>query len=179
MAVTSPVTDVTIEESRASIILSVNFSGSIKDKIEKYRIANFLKKELESELRTVEDTFTRNSIFIVRAEIRDFHTEKLIDLSLVPLQEETATITLCSYSQKIGELVGVIDQFVLNNDQALPLVIEFRPNEGPLFANTEVKIDSTRLNDMRAQLEEHLATDLWGLKGEIIEKIVMQRGFVT
>lgn len=41
-----PITDVTFEDRRASIAISINFAGEPNEKIEKYRIANLLKKSL-------------------------------------------------------------------------------------------------------------------------------------
>lgn len=168
------VTGVAVEGSRSSIVVSINFSGDIVDKIEKYRIGNKLKKKLENELKTVEDVFNYYSIPIVRVEIKDFGAGSLVDLASLPFQEDVVTITLNSESDKIEPLAEVVRQFISATPDALPLVVEFRPTEGPLFADTGVKIDSTRLNDMRLLLQQRLANDLWSLKGEVIEKITIQ-----
>jgi hypothetical protein len=171
------VTDVTIERNRASVILSANFNGSVKDKIEKCRIANYLVKEINSELATVEDTFNRNNVSLFRAEVRDFHSGKIIDLTDMPFAEKTATIALISNSNAVEKLAQIIGKYVANNAQSLPLVVEFRPSEGPLFANPEIKVDINRIDDLKTEVQTDLGGDLWGFS--IIERIVTLRGIVT
>ena len=174
-----PVTDVTFEDIRASIVVSINFDGDARQRIEKYRIANLLKKELEGELASVEAVFQYYTISLVRVEIKDFDSATLIDLHSLPSHEDVATITLCSGSQKIGDLIDVVTPFLSDTSSAIPLVIEFRPLEGPLFVDTGVKINGDELDEIRTQLQGQLGSDLWGLKGQVIEKMTLRRGRVN
>lgn len=171
-----PVTDVTFEGGRASIVVSINFEGDTRERIEKHRIANLLKRKLEGELASVEAVFKYYTISLVRVEIKDFDSDTLVDLPSLPSHEDIATITLCSDSEKIGDLIDVVTPFLSDTTSAFPLVIEFRPPEGPLFVDTRVKIDGDELDQIRIQLQERLGSDLWGLKGQAIEKMTLRRG---
>ncbi|MCJ7430173.1 HD domain-containing protein [Candidatus Bathyarchaeota archaeon] len=173
-----PVTDVTFERRRASIVVSIDFSGGIRERVEKYRISNLLKRKLESELKSVEEVFQNYNIPVVNVDIRDFDTHNLIELSSPPAFENAATVILCSKSEKIDDLVNVVTPLVSISLEAVPLVIEFRPVEGPLFADTGTRIDVNRLDFMQSQLKEMIGNDLRGFESQAFEKIIIRRGIV-
>ena len=174
-----PVTDVTFEDTRASIVVSINFAGEPNEKIEKHRIGNLLKRKLENELQTVEEVFSYYIIPLVRVEIRDFGSGRLVDFSSLPAYENIATVTLRSNFERVAELVEIVTRFASRTSDGIPLVVEIRPPEGPLFINTELNIDSNRLEEMKSELEETLSSDLWRVSGEVVEKIPIRSGVVT
>ncbi len=169
------VTDVDINHKWASIVISVNFnSANVEERIGKYRIANFVKKKIESELKSAKETFERHGVFIVRVEIKDFINNTLVDLQSSPSQDNIATISICANSERIQTLSQTIGRFVSTANNAVPLVVEFMPMEGPLFADTGVKMDSDRLGNMKTELEVQLGADFWGLwalKGKDVTRI--------
>jgi predicted secreted protein len=111
-------------------------------------------------------------------DIRDFDTHNLIELSSPPAFENAATVILCSESEKIADLVNVVTPLVSTSLEAVPLVVEFRPVEGPLFADTGTRIDVNRLDFMQSQLKEMIGDDLRGFESQAFEKITIRRGIV-
>jgi len=174
-----PVTDVRFEGRRTSIIVSINFAGNLKERIEKYRIGNLLKRKIDEELSSVEAVFRHNRVPLVRVEIEDFDSGRLIDFSSLPMYENIATVTLCSKFGRVDDLIDIVTHFISSTSDGIPLVIEFRPPEGPLFVDTEVHICTGKIEEMKSALQERLGPDLWGLRGEVIEKITLRRGIVS
>jgi hypothetical protein len=174
------VTDVDINRSRSSIVISINFnSTNVEERIGRYRIANFVKKKIESELKSADETFERHGVFIVRVAIKDFTNDILVDLQSSPAQDNMAIISICSNSEKTQILSETIGRFVSTANNAIPLVVEFSPVEGPLFVDTGVKIDSDRLGDISSELEGQLGADvlsLGALKGKSFRKITTTQG---
>ena len=130
-------------------------------------------------MRSVETVFRYYTIPLVRVEIKDFDTGNWIDLASLPTNENVAVITLCSYSEKIGDLVDAVTPFVSDTPDRIHLFIEFRPPEGPLFADTGLTIDGNRLDEVKLELQRNLGSDLWGIKGDVVEKITIRRGVIS
>jgi hypothetical protein len=172
-----PVTDATFERLRAAIVLSIDFSGDIQERVEKYRSSNLLKRKLESELDGVEAIFQSYNIPIARVEIRDFNTSNIIDLQSPPAYENVATVFLSSRSERIGVLAQVATPLISNAGDATPLIVEFRPPEGPLFADTAVKIGKNQLDEFQSQLKTSLGDDFRGFEiHSAVEKTTIRRG---
>ena len=171
-----PVTDVTFEDSRASIVVSINFGTEPRERIENHRIAKLLKRKLENELQSVEGVFSYYTIPLVHVEIRDFSSGGLIGLSSLSTYENTITVTLCSDFDRVEDFIDIVAGFSSNTSDGIPLVVEIRPPEGPLFINTVLNIDSGRFEEMKLELGETLGPDLWRVSSEVIEKRTIRSG---
>jgi len=174
-----PVTDVSFNATRASIVVSMDLNKDLKAKIEKHRMGNWLEKKLTDELESVGVVFRYNHIPIVRVEIQDFNLGKYVDFSSLPVHGDVITVTLRSGFEKVDQLVGVVTHFVSDTFDDIPLVIEIRPPEGPLYVDTKVRIDGKRLREMSSALQETLGPDLWHVSGEVVEKITIRRGMAV
>ena len=173
-----PITDVSFNERRASIVISIDLNGDLIEKIENHRGGNWLKKKLMDELESVSAVFRYYNIPLVRVEILDFDLGECIDFSLLPIYGDVITVTLRSGFERVDQLVSVVTRFVSNTFDGIPLVIEIRPPEGPLYIDTELRIDSNRLEEARSALEETLGSDLLLVSTDIVEKITIRRGMV-
>lgn len=170
-----PVTDVTFENSRASIVVSINFAGDLYERIEKHRMGSLLKRKLEEELHSVEAVFRHNTISLARVEIKDFGSGRFVNFSFPP-HGSVAIVAFCSDFEKVDDLIGIVSAFVSNALEGTLLVVELRPPEGPLFIDTEVYIDGNRLEEIKSTLQQKFGSDLWGVKGEVVEMMTIRRG---
>lgn len=173
-----PVTDVRFKNTRASIIVSIRFEEGLKERIEQYRTGNLVKKKLEEELLSVGKVFRYHIISLARVEIQDFDSGRIVDFSSFPVYETVATVILCSNFERVDDFVEIINRFGTNVSNGIPLVIEFRPPEGPLFVDTGVHV-SEEIDEVRSALQETLGEDLWGVKVEAFEKTTFRRGTVS
>jgi len=174
-----PVTDVSFNAGRASIVVSADLNTDLKQKIEKHRIGNLMKKELKYELESVVEVFRLNNIPLVRVEIQDFDQGEWVDFSSLPGYEDIITITLRSNFQKVDQLVNTIAEFASSTSNGIPLVIEIRPPEGPIYIDTGISIESNRLEEISSRLREVLGPDLWLVSGNLVEKMTIRRGMAN
>lgn len=173
-----PVTDIRFEDTRASIVVTIHFGEGLKERIEQFRAGNLIKRKLEKELSSVQEVFRYHIISLVRVEIQDFDSGRMIDFSSFPVYETAATVTLCSDFERVDDFVEIVNPFSTDALNGIPLVIEFRPPEGPLFVDTGVYIGE-ELEEVKSVLQETLGDDLWGVKVEAFEKITVRRGAVS
>lgn len=177
-----PVTGVSFDPRRSSVIISINFGQDLKGKIEKSRFGKLLKNEIELELESVDHVFLYNNIPLTRVEIKDFVHGNWIDFSLIPKYETYVKVNLKSGSDKIDEFVDIVTRFQSDNVEGIPLVIEISPPEGPLFIDANLKLDGNGLEEMNSELNITLGSDHLGIdiiEEKEIERITIMRGVIS
>lgn len=159
------VTDVNFDVIRSAIVISYDFGNTTRDLIEKYVLSNILKKEIEKELTSVDRIFLDNFIPITRVLIKYFGKDIYLDFTNFN-EEQYCLITLRSNFRLFDDLLAVLTDY-LQDEGELPVFLEIRPPEGPIYIHTEKYIEFDRVEDMRTQLRLSL--------GELFMEVEIER----
>ena len=95
------VADAQFDTARASIVVSVDLSGEFIETMEKVRISNIVRKELEKERRSAYETLLRNGICLARIEVKDYQKGTHVQLSELPVLDNYVLVEIASNCNSI------------------------------------------------------------------------------
>jgi hypothetical protein len=148
------VSGVQFNQRRSSVVVSVDLDGSFSETIEKTRIANVVRKELEREMQSVSGVFSRHNIGLVHVDFKDFNRD-YIDLTELPLSEDFVLLQVSSNTQSFESLYTAIQNYLLV-DSGPTLVIHIAPVEGPLYIDTRHRVRQMNLADLERATRQTL-----------------------
>jgi len=164
------ITDINFDRLRSSIVMHINFSDEIQEKIQQHILSYYLQKELESELNSVYNILYKDGIYLRSVEVKIFNTNKYIEFNRFPFTNEYVLMSLKSRFKKIENLSVILCTY-LNEDEGLPLIIEIRPPDGPIYINLNKYINIENIENFINDVKEEIGSSF--IQVEVItEKIV-------
>lgn len=150
-----PISNVHIDESKSSVIISADISGTVDEIIKKYRSANLIKKELLKEIQSINGILSLHNIPVSNVLIQNYHTGEIEDFTMVWGVNEYILINLVSNFDEYEELVKVLSDF---NDNAgnVPILLLINPPEGTLIIKCQIKIDITKYEELSETLNDSI-----------------------
>ena len=155
------VTSVDFDTQRSAIVVSITIDGSLTEKVATYRSGNIVRQNLLRELHSVTEVFRKYGVPLTTVNIMNFGSGKYIDPSYPPIYARYFLISLKAWSTRIDSLTKTLSSFVSND--GFPLIIELRHPEGPLFFDSDIKLDGTKVGELTDSLRESLDDQFEGL----------------
>ena len=165
------VSGVHFDQGRSSIVVSVDLDGGFLEVIGKTRIANAVQRELERELQSVSDVFSRYEVGLVHVEIRDYNRGDYVDFQEFALPDNFVLLEVNSDTQSFESLYDATQSY-LSVDSGPFLVIHIAPTEGPLYIDTHYRIRPLNLGDMERVARESLGNDLANFRQSVVPEVV-------
>ena len=153
------VSDVEFNTERASIVLSADLGRQFTERIEKARMANTIRKQLEREREAVSDTLSQYGIYLHRVEVKDYEEDHYVQLSEPSVTENYVLVGLTSSVTSIQPLHDATEPY-LAGGAGPALIVEIEPPEGPLFISTKWRIEPLRLADLEDAIKNSMTTDV-------------------
>jgi hypothetical protein len=169
-----PIVDVHFDRRRSAIVVTLEREGNSEEIIGKHRSGNMVKKELDEELQSVDTVFLDNNIPLTHVDVLDFHSTNLIEFSQLPSHEEYILISLRSGFDRVDDLIRILEG--IPNSNGIPLIIEFRPPEGPIFVDSRIRLVVTDFSELKQSLIDSLDDDFQNLEmKQAGERLIVQR----
>ena len=166
------VADVQFDTTRASMVVSVNLSGAFIETIEKVRISNIVRKELEKERGSVYETLLRNGICLARIEVKDYQKGTYVQLSELPILDNYVLVEIVSNCNSIQQLYTPVQHF-LTRDAGPVFIVEIAPPEGPLFIETRKNFKPVSLVEVEKVIRQNMGNRVLQFTGSISPKAVI------
>ena len=152
------VSGVHFDQRRSSVVVSVDLDGSFCETIERTRIANAVRRELEREMQSVFDVFSRHNVGLVHVDFKDFFNQDYIDFTEFPLSENFVLLQVNTNTQSFESLYTAIQNYLLVGSGP-SLVIHIGPVEGPLYIDTRCRVGPMNLTDVERAARESLGNE--------------------